>query len=133
MTDPADPVEPVEPVEPAAEPSAEPAAEPGPVDRAPAPRQRQRRRLWPARIGGVFYLGVLAASATAFLVIMLGDWRVGVRVLASALLAAGVLRLVLPQDDAGMLAVRRRSLDVVLLVVVGALLWWLAGSIPDQP
>ena len=128
MTDPADPVE---PVEPAAEPSAEPAAELGPVDRAPAPRQR--RRLWPARIGGVFYLGVLAASATAFLVIMLGDWRVGVRVLASALLVAGVLRLVLPQDDAGMLAVRRRSIDVVLLVVVGALLWWLAGSIPDQP
>ncbi|MFB9313748.1 DUF3017 domain-containing protein [Nocardioides plantarum] len=109
----------------------EPAAVPEPIDEAVAPRRR--RRLWPERIGGVFYLGVLAASGTAFLVIVLGDWRVGVRVLASALIAAGVLRLVLRQDDAGMLAVRRRSIDVLLLLVVGTSLWWLAGSIPDQP
>jgi hypothetical protein len=32
-----------------------------------------------------------------------------------------------------MLAVRRRAVDVVILVLAGAALWFLAGSIPNQP
>ena len=70
---------------------------------------------------------------TAIAIVVGGDWRVGVRVLAGGLAGAGLLRLVLPQRDAGMLAVRHRLVDVVMLTAVAAVLWWLAGSIPDQP
>jgi uncharacterized membrane protein YraQ (UPF0718 family) len=54
-------------------------------------------------------------------------------VVAGALFAAAALRLVLPQKDAGMLAVRHRLIDVTVLVLVGAALFFLAGDIPDQP
>ena len=44
-----------------------------------------------------------------------------------------MLRLVLPEDDAGMLAVRHRALDVAFLVLIGTALFVLASTIPDQP
>ena len=76
---------------------------------------------------------VLAASAVGLGITARGDWRLGVRWIAASLLAAAVLRLVLPARDAGMLAVRRRSVDVALLVVVGLALFVLAATIPNQP
>ena len=62
-----------------------------------------------------------------------GDWRIGVRWIAAALLAAAVLRLFLPARDAGMLAVRRRAVDVALLAIVGLALVVLTVTIPNQP
>ena len=53
--------------------------------------------------------------------------------LSTLLFAAAALRPVLPQRDAGMLAVRHKALDVVLLAGLGAALIFLASSIPDQP
>ena len=53
--------------------------------------------------------------------------------IAGALLFAAVVRLLIPAPQAGMLAVRRRSVDVVILVVIGAALWFLSSSIPNQP
>jgi hypothetical protein len=41
--------------------------------------------------------------------------------------------VVLSPRDAGMLAVRHKALDVVLLAGLGAALIFLASSIPDQP
>ena len=35
--------------------------------------------------------------------------------------------------EAGMLAVRRRLIDVGLLTAVGVALWFLSTSIPNQP
>lgn len=61
------------------------------------------------------------------------DWRLGIRVVAGALAAAAVLRLVLPQRDAGMLAVRPRLVDVLMLGGVAVTLFVLAINIPDQP
>ena len=61
------------------------------------------------------------------------DWRLGLRVVSGALAAAAVLRLVLPQRDAGMLAVRSRLVDVLLLGGVAVALFVLATNIPDQP
>jgi hypothetical protein len=40
---------------------------------------------------------------------------------------------VLRRRDAGMLAVRHKLLDAVVLLVLGGSLIFLAGSIPDQP
>jgi hypothetical protein len=94
---------------------------------------REPRR-YPSTIGGAFYLGVLAVAAMGILVIAFGgSWRVGLRILAGALGAAGLLRLVLPDKDAGMLAVRNRGLDVAVALVVAAALTLLSIAIPNQP
>jgi hypothetical protein len=90
-------------------------------------------RRYPSTIGGGLYIAVLITAATAIGIVVGGDWRAGVRVLAGALVAAAGFRLVLRRRDAGMLAVRHRLLDVTLFVAVAVLLWWLAGSIPEQP
>lgn len=71
--------------------------------------------------------------AVGIAIAALSDWRTGVRVLAGALGAAALLRLVLPQRDAGMLAVRHRLLDVAILALVAGTLVMLTVSIPDQP
>jgi len=39
----------------------------------------------------------------------------------------------LPARESGMLAVRRRSIDVTLLAVVGVALFVLSVTIPNQP
>lgn len=91
-------------------------------------------RSYPSTIGGFFYLWVLAAAALGVAWAWLGDdWRAGVTWIAASLLAAAALRLVLPNKDAGMLAVRHRFLDVLTLGTIGGVLLFLARTIPNQP
>jgi hypothetical protein len=90
-------------------------------------------RRYPSTIGGAFYLGVLAVAAVGICIVWSGSWRGGVRVLASAVIFAAVLRLFLPARDAGMLAVRNRVVDALLLAGVGGVLLFLAATIPNQP
>ena len=90
-------------------------------------------RRYPSTIGGAFYLIVLAITAIGIGIVITGAWRVGVRWMAGALLFGALVRAVLPARDAGMLAVRRRWWDCVLLAGVGIALLLLAGTIPDQP
>lgn len=90
-------------------------------------------RRYPSTIGGAFYLVVLAVTGIGVGIVTTGAWRVGVRWIAGALICAAIVRAVLPARDAGMLAVRRRWLDCLMLAGVGAALIVLAGSIPDQP
>jgi uncharacterized membrane protein len=100
---------------------------------AETPTEPEPRR-HPSTIGGMIYLLVLAATGLGIgIVVWSGDWRRGVTWLGGALIAAAALRLVLRQRDAGMLAVRHRLVDVVLLAVVGAVLIVLAATIPNQP
>ena len=79
-------------------------------------------RRYPSTIGGAFYLLVLAGAASGIAVVWAVDWRLGVRVVAASLIAAALLRLVLPPRDAGMLTVRHRVVDVLLLGAVAAAL-----------
>lgn len=90
-------------------------------------------RRYPSTIGGGFYLAILVTTIAGVVVAGVSDWRTGVRLIAGALTAAAVLRLVLRDRDAGMLAVRHRALDVGILVVIAGVLFLLASSIPDQP
>jgi len=99
----------------------------------PAESAEPPGRRYPSTIGGVCYLLVLAAAAFGLAITAHGSWRLGVRWIAASLLVAAVLRLLLPSRDAGMLAVRRRSIDVLLLTVVGIALIVLSVTIPDQP
>jgi hypothetical protein len=96
------------------------------------PVEPEERR-YPSTIGGAFYLLVLAVGAVGIAIVWGGDWRLGIRCLAAGLCFAALLRLVLPGRDAGMLAVRNRWLDAVVLGGVGAALFFLAQTIPNQP
>jgi hypothetical protein len=121
--------------EPAAEPPAEPVPSPEEIAEeldAVADEQETERR-YPSTIGGAFYLVVLAVGAIGIAIVWSGDWRLGIRCLAGALCFAAVLRLVLPARDAGMLAVRNRIFDVVLLGGLGVAIFFLATTIPDPP
>ena len=66
----------------------------------------------------VCLLGV-AASAV---VMSTGHWRRGAMVFAASVLMAGVLRVVLPDQLAGLLAVRVRWIDAVLLLGLGTVM-----------
>jgi hypothetical protein len=105
--------------------------EPDPPEPEEQPGEEERR--YPSTIGGAFYLAVLGACGAGLAVVAGGDWRLGVRILAVALMAAAGLRLVLPARDAGMLAVRHRAVDVAVLALMGGLIYFLASSIPEQP
>lgn len=89
-------------------------------------------RRYPSTIGGAFYLLVLAVTILGLVVVGVGHWRGGVHILSGAIVAAAIPRAVLRQRDAGMLAVRGRWFDVIMLVAVGAAMWFLASTIPDQ-
>jgi hypothetical protein len=91
------------------------------------------RRRRPSTIGGAIYLAVLVASGVGLGIVSRGNWRLGVKWIAASLVVAAAVRLALPSREAGMLAVRRRFIDVGLLAAVGVGLWFLSTSIPNQP
>lgn len=94
---------------------------------------RARRRLVPERIGGFVYLVLLVLCGVGVVIAVQGDWRDGMRWFALALVGGGAARAVLPDAEAGMLGVRSRWLDAVLLVGAGVAMLVLAGDIPEQP
>jgi cation transport ATPase len=91
------------------------------------------RRRRPSTVGGAIYLAVLAAAAVGLGIVSQGNWRLGVKWIAASLVVAAAVRLALPAREAGMLAVRRRLVDVTLLTAVGLFLWFLSTNIPNQP
>ena len=107
--------------------------EPEPPTDVPPESAEPAGRRYPSTIGGACYLVVLAASTVGLWITARGDWRFGVRWIAASLVVAAVLRLLLPTREAGMLAVRRRPLDVTLLAVLGVGLFVLSVTIPNQP
>jgi hypothetical protein len=87
----------------------------------------------PQTLGGVVYLLVAALTVSGLLVVAFGPWRRGVSLIGVALLAGAAVRLLLGEDNAGMLRVRGRVFDVTAMTVVGIALIVLAANIPDQP
>ncbi len=98
-----------------------------------APEDDETPRRYPSTIGGAFYLVMLGVAGLGLILVVLDDWRTGVRLMGGSLVFGAVVRLVLPSRDAGMLSVRSKALDAVLLIGVGVAMFVLAGSIPDQP
>ena len=76
---------------------------------------------------------MLAATGLGIWIAWSGDWRFGIKWVGGALILAGLARLLLRQRDAGMLAVRSRWIDVLMLAGTGAILIFLTESIPNQP
>ncbi|MFE6841590.1 DUF3017 domain-containing protein [Streptomyces sp. NPDC057686] len=89
-----------------------------------APGDALAARQWPM-------LSVLAATAVGLLLTALGHPRVGCLVIGVALIAAAVLRRVLPQ--VGMLAVRSRFTDMVTYGLLGVAITLLALVMEPKP
>jgi hypothetical protein len=110
-----------------------PQREPEPAEERVEDVDADEPRRYPSTIGGAFYLLVLGSVGVALVLVALHEWRTGIRLMGGSLLFGALVRLVLPTRSAGMLAVRHKLLDAVVLVVLGSALIFLAGSIPDQP
>jgi hypothetical protein len=89
----------------------------------PLRRRRAWLQQWPIAIvllGVVIAIGLIAADY----------FRRGSIVLAGSVLLAAFLRLLLPEREAGMLAVRSRAVDVAILGILGLGLAVLAFWVP---
>jgi hypothetical protein len=76
-------------------------------------------------------LAVLAVVGVGLVLVLVHQWRLGSAVVGLALSLAAALRLVLPTERAGYLAVRSRAVDAAVLVALGFLVVGLANSIPS--
>ena len=110
---------------------------PPPVHHPGAPRSRTApasQRTAPARaaLAWLPYLIVLAGVALGLLVAVQGSLNTGrgAAVVGGALLAAAAARLMLPPRYAGLLASRRKALDVATFAVLGAAVLGVALSLP---
>jgi hypothetical protein len=104
---------------------------PTPEPEPPAGDHRPRRH--PRTLGGVVYLVVVAAAVVGLVLTAAGRWRTGVGWLGAGMLVAALARLTLSERGAGMLRVRRKWSDVLMLVLAGVALIVLAVVVPDQP
>ncbi|SDO37334.1 Protein of unknown function [Klenkia soli] len=73
---------------------------------------------------------VLLVVAGGLVMVTAGNWRRGLVVMGLALVAAGVLRMLLPVRRLGFLAVRSTTTDVVLTTGCGLALALVALAIP---
>ena len=87
----------------------------------------------PRTVGGVVFLAVLAATGAGLTLVAIDRWRLGLTVIGGALLCGALARLVIPKSNAGMLGMRPRLIDVLILTGLGAGLVVLSAVIPDQP
>jgi hypothetical protein len=83
-------------------------------------------RQWPLLL-------VLGGSATGLLVVGFDDFRPGCTLLGASVLFAAVSRAVLPVRRVGLLVVRSRPFDVLVLAAMGAALVVLAVVVPGPP
>ena len=75
-------------------------------------------------------LAVLVTVGIGLVLVTFEYWRRGLVVIGVALLAAALLRLLLPVRRVGFLAVRSRLTDVVIMATAGVLLTVLVLMIP---
>ncbi len=75
---------------------------------------------------GVVLLGVVVGLA----LVAQAHWRQGLSLMGVSLLAAAVLRLVLPASRLGLLVVRSRPFDVAALALLGAAILGVTFQVP---
>lgn len=93
--------------------------------------EKPRRR--PQTFGGMVYLVIVAMTLIGLVITVAGPWRTGVSWIGVGLLVGAASRLVLSERGAGMLRVRRRLTDVLMLTAAGVALLVLAVVVPNQP
>jgi hypothetical protein len=76
---------------------------------------------------------VLVIAASGMVRVLTQHWREGAVLLGGALLVAATLRVLLPDDRAGLLAVRGRVIDVLCYSGLGIVMVALAVTITRNP
>jgi hypothetical protein len=71
----------------------------------------------PSTTGGIIYLAVVAAMLVGVGIVVAGEWRLGVFVMATSFGVAALSRAVLPDERAGMLQIRRRFVDITTMAI----------------
>jgi hypothetical protein len=74
-------------------------------------------------------IGVLAVAALGLLRVGTANWREGSVLLGGSLLLGAVLRVLLPPDRAGLLAIRSKAVDVLAYTGFGLAVVLLAWTI----
>lgn len=77
---------------------------------------------WPILLVGLIF-------ATAFVLVGANFWRRGSLLIGIAVGVAAILRLVLPEDRAGLLSVRSKGIDFMTTATVGAAMVYIAWTI----
>jgi hypothetical protein len=111
---------------------------PGPerrlVRREPAPEVEPPLEAPPppptTALGELTLLGVLLGVCVGLVLVGQDHWKKGLYVVALSVLGAAGLRLVLPARNVGLLAVRSRLVDVLVLGGVGAAIFVLTLAVP---
>jgi ABC-type uncharacterized transport system permease subunit len=86
-----------------------------------------------SELGTYIYAGVAVAVLFGLVLVAIGGWRAGTIVAGGAMITAGIARGALPERIAGLLRIRRRSSDVLLMLAFGTVLIALGVMIPNQP
>jgi len=81
--------------------------------------------------GAVSVVWVIAAAG--FIRVLAEHWREGTGLIGGALLVAAVFRVLLPEDRAGLLAIRSQAIDVLSYLGFGLVMVLLAATIPRTP
>lgn len=81
-------------------------------------------RQWPLLI-------VVAGVALGLLIVLLGQWSFGCLVIGCSMGVGAVERLALSNREAGLLQVRSKPFDIIVLVGMGAAIIALAIAVPD--
>ncbi|GAB2569857.1 DUF3017 domain-containing protein [Kribbella endophytica] len=84
----------------------------------------QRRSEWPLAI-------CVLAGLAGLIILTFYNWRNGILTFSGSVLLAGLLRLVLNDDQAGLLHVRSRMFDTALLLGAGAAILVLGLIVPN--
>ncbi len=87
----------------------------------------------PSTTGGIFYLVVVGMLLAGMILVGLGTWRLGMTVVGLGFGLAFVMRMVLPDNHAGMLRVRRRLVDLATLALCSGVMLAMAVLIPNRP
>ena len=98
---------------------------------APVPEPPPRRL--PQTVGGTIYIVVVGMVLVGLGIVVAGAWRTGLVWMGIGMLVGALTRAVLSERAAGMLRVRRRWSDVLLLSIAGIGLIVLAVVVPAQP
>ncbi|ONI85797.1 hypothetical protein ALI144C_11795 [Actinosynnema sp. ALI-1.44] len=76
---------------------------------------------------------VLSIVVIGLVLVLLYHWRKGTSLVGGALLVAAALRLLLPDSKAGLLAVRKRRVDILLYGGIGLMILYISASIIGGP
>ena len=82
--------------------------------------------------GTVAYAAVALAVLIGLGLVALGAWQAGTTVAGVAMAGASLARALLPERLAGLLRIRRRTSDVVVMLGFGVALITLAVAIPAR-